>query len=168
MLAWTLESILYIFLHGRSNRNIIIRLLGKQGYTRIQLINEDSTWRKLESMYPNVSFFVFVCMWQESLAQGININPQPLYQDIQSIKYNLPFFQLRPTLRSRSRVDLDEFFSKQGCIGLADLWLVCKYRHALYFCLYGCIDLVDLWSTSTVRIRLRSNYRLYLRVTSFG
>ena len=31
------------------------------------------------------------------------------------------FFWLRPPLRSRSRVDLDEFFSKYGCIDLVDL-----------------------------------------------
>ena len=31
------------------------------------------------------------------------------------------FFRLRPPLRSRSRVDLDEFFSEYGCIDLVDL-----------------------------------------------
>ena len=49
-------------------------------------------------------------------------------------------FWLWPTLRSRSRVDLDEFFSELGCISPADLWLVYKYRHGLYFCSYDCID----------------------------
>ena len=49
-----------------------------------------------------------------------------------------------PTLRSRSSVDLGEFLNKQGCIDPVDLWLVCKYRHGLYFYSYGYIDLVDL------------------------
>ena len=31
------------------------------------------------------------------------------------------FFRLRPPLRSRSRVDLGEFFSKYGCIDPVDL-----------------------------------------------
>ena len=58
-------------------------------------------------------------------------------------QYNY-FFGFTLTLRSRSRVDPDEVFSKQGYIGLADLRLVCKYHHGLYFGLYGCIDPVDL------------------------
>ena len=68
-----------------------------------------------------------------SLAQGININPRPLYQGDPINQYKLLFFGSVPTLRSRSSIDLGEFFNKQGCIGLADLRLVCKYRHDLYF-----------------------------------
>ena len=49
-----------------------------------------------------------------------------------------------PTLRSSGTIDLDEFFSKQGCIDPVDLRLVYKYRHGLYFGLYDCIDPVDL------------------------
>ena len=40
---------------------------------------------------------------------------------------------IRPPLRSRSRVDLDEFFSEQSCIGPVDLRLVYKYHHGLCF-----------------------------------
>ena len=53
-------------------------------------------------------------------------------------------------LLPRSRVDLGEFFSEQGCIGLIDLRLVYKYRHGLYFCLYGCIDPVNLHYDSSI------------------
>ena len=121
-------------------------------------------------------------------AQGININPQLLYQGHPINQYKLLFFGSVPTLRSRSRVDLGEFFNKQGCIGLADLRLVCKYRHGLYFCSKAAsvkfdlhyelqyklvtnsylvqVRLHQLSSTSTARMRLRSSYRLYLRVAS--
>jgi hypothetical protein len=34
-----------------------------------------------------------------------------------SIKISLYFFGFTPTLRSKSNVDLGEFFNKQGCIG---------------------------------------------------
>ena len=41
-------------------------------------------------------------------------------QPINQIQVNY-FFRLRPPLRSRSRVDLDEFFGKYGCIDPVDL-----------------------------------------------
>ena len=45
---------------------------------------------------------------------------------------------------SGSSADLGEFFNMQGCIGPADLRLVYKYRHGLYFYSYGYIDPVNL------------------------
>ena len=50
-----------------------------------------------------------------------------------SIKISLYFFGFTLILRSRSNVDLDEFFNKQSCIDPVDLRLVCKYCHGLYF-----------------------------------
>ena len=46
----------------------------------------------------------------------------------------ITFFGFTLTLRSRSSVDLGEFFNKQGCIGPVDLRFICEYRHGLYFC----------------------------------
>ena len=77
-------------------------------------------------------------------AQGININPQLLYERHLSINQYQLLFWLHANLRSRSTVDLGEFFNKQSCIDPVDLRLVCKYCHGLYFGLYGCIDPVDL------------------------
>ena len=69
----------------------------------------------------------------------------------QLIKYKLLiFFLFRQPLKSWSRVDLGEFFSKQGFIGPVDLWLVYKYRRGLYLYLYGCIDPVDLHCDSGI------------------
>ena len=74
-----------------------------------------------------------------------------IVEDNQSIKYkSIYFFWLQPPLRSRSRVDLGEFFSEQGCISSTDVRLVCKYHHGLYFCSYGCIDLIDLHCNSSI------------------
>ena len=42
------------------------------------------------------------------------------HQSINQIQVNY-FFRLRPPLRSRSRVDLGEFFSEYGCINPVDL-----------------------------------------------
>ena len=54
--------------------------------------------------------------------------PRYKYQTLAIIKRNQSiqiqvnyFFQIRPPLRSRSRVDLGEFFSEYGCIDSADL-----------------------------------------------
>ena len=46
--------------------------------------------------------------------------------------------------------ELTEIYSEQGYISLADLQLVCKYHHGLYFCSYGCIDSVDLHYDSSI------------------
>ena len=46
----------------------------------------------------------------------------PAIVKINQSKYkSITFFWLRPPLRSRSRVDLDEFFSEYGCINPVDL-----------------------------------------------
>jgi hypothetical protein len=56
------------------------------------------------------------------------VGPGYKYQTLAIIRHTInpiyksfTFFWLRPPLRSRSRVELDEFFSKYGCINLVDL-----------------------------------------------
>ena len=75
--------------------------------------------------------------------------PAIVNQPINQIQVNY-FFWLWPPLRSRSRVDLGEFFSEQGCISPANLRLVYKYHHGLYFYSYRCIDPVDLHCDSGI------------------
>ena len=56
------------------------------------------------------------------LGSGYKYQTPAIVENNQSIKYkSITFFRLRPPLRSRSRVDLGEFFSKYGCIDPVDL-----------------------------------------------
>ena len=156
----------------------------------------DSTKRKDQSpsylklgMFSFIPKIVIVVLEQDScLGSGYKYQTPAIVKNIQSINTKY-FFGFTPTLRSRSTVDLSEFFNKQGCIDPVDSGLfvssfmaytfVCKatsvpptsyelqYKLAIDPYLVQ-VRLHRLSSTSTARIRLRSSYRLYLRVASFG
>ena len=52
---------------------------------------------------------------------GINIKAQLSYRTHNQSNTSYLLFRLRPPLRSRSIVDLGEFFNKYGCIDPVDL-----------------------------------------------
>ena len=125
---------------------------------------------------------------QESCAgPGYKYQAPTIVKKQQSIQYtSYLLFWLRPPLRSRSRVDLGKFFSKYGCIDPIDLHCLSistvmaytSVRTAAsirststttlvwvsYRLLSSSSTAASIQSTSTARTRLRSSYRLYLRV----
>ena len=130
-------------------------------------------------------------MWWVVLRQESRTGPRYKYESPTIVRHTINpiqvtyFFQLRPPLRS-SRVDLDEFFSKYGCIDPVDLHClsvstimaytsirtVASIRSTSimtlvwisYRLLSSSSTAASIWSTSTARTRLRSSYQLYLRV----
>ena len=59
---------------------------------------------------------------ESSAGPGYKYQAPAIVKVQQSIQYtSYLLFLLRPPLRSRSRVDLDEFFSKYGCIDPVNL-----------------------------------------------
>ena len=103
--------------------------------------------------YLNLGYFVFFskfCNWScltrtRSQASGINIGPQLLQQTClinQSNQYL--YFLAYANPRSRSRIDLGEFFVQAGLHQLIDLRLVCKYPSRLVLLLVRLHQPIDL------------------------
>ena len=81
---------------------------------------------------------------------GYKYEVPTIVKEQQSIQYtSYLLFRLWPPLRSRSRVDLSEFFSKYGCIDPVDLHCLSVSTVMAYTSVRTA---ASIWSTSTVTL----------------
>ena len=126
----------------------------------------DSTKGKDQSpSYLKLGMFSFLCqrlqqimLEQDScLGSGYKYQTLSIEKHNQSIKYkSIYFFRLRPPLRSRSRVDLNEFFSEYGCIDPVDLHCLSVSTIMVYTSIHMA---ASIWSTPTATL-VQASYRL--------
>ena len=107
-------------------------------------------------MYLDISFFIQSCSFRTLISSGYKYKPPAIVITHNQSNTSYLFFRLQPPLRSRSRVNLGEFFSKYGCIDSVDLHCLSVSTVIVYTSVHMA---ASIRSTSTATL-VQASYRL--------